>query len=292
MISKIKKAFKKYTLSELIRLIDMRYGLGAIESTIASNWFNPFATIWLNFRSFPLKQAFKIPVYLYGRPRMCCLSGNMLIEGTITSGMIHFNQSKSGSPSNMMVQSEISNRGTVIFRGKGAIGTGTKIFVDFGRILDIGSDFKITDMCNIGCLFGISIGAQSWIVHRCQILDSNYHFIANFTHGIVPRYGSPIKIGKGCWICNSSTITGGTVLPDFTIVASNSLVSKDFSDIPQSSLIGGIPAKFIMTGLRRVENSKIEREIIDFYKNHMNDIFKIPKDATLDEYSRLNEYKY
>ena len=47
-------------------------------------------------------------------------------------------------------------------------------------------------------------------------------------------------------------------MPDFTIVASNSLVGKDYSDIPESSMIGGIPAKLIATGFRKVENSKIE----------------------------------
>lgn len=46
---------KKY-LWELLSKINNRYGLGALELCLASNWFNPFATIYLNLRSFPFTQ--------------------------------------------------------------------------------------------------------------------------------------------------------------------------------------------------------------------------------------------
>lgn len=54
---------KKY-LWELLSKINNRYGLGALELCLASNWFNPFATIYLNLRSFPFTQAFKFPVWV------------------------------------------------------------------------------------------------------------------------------------------------------------------------------------------------------------------------------------
>lgn len=288
MIHKLMISFRRHTISEWIRLFDIKIGLGALETLFASNWFNPLSTIYLNFRSFSFTQAIKMPVFVYGRPRIYCLSGKMIIKKKITPGMIRFNQTKPGAPSNMALQSEINNRGTICFHGKGLIGTGNKIYVDFGKTLDLGAYFKITDMCNIGCFAGISIGAQSWITHRCQILDSNYHFVANFTHGIVPLYEKPITIGKGCWICNSSTITGGTIIPDFTIVASNSLVGKDFSNLPTSSLLGGIPAKHITDGVRRVENGTIIESLFDFYKKNPNNLFKIPQEATPDLYSQID----
>ena len=280
MIKRIKKAFQRYSWKELLREMDDRYGLAQLERLLFSNWFNPLATLWLCFRSFPLRQAIYLPVFVYGRPRLLCLSGMMRIEGRVKSGMIKFNNLVVGAPSIMSVQSEICNQGTIIFHGAGRIGTGNRIRVARHAILDIGAHFKIMDMCNIGCFQKILIGAQSWIVHRCQVLDANYHFVANFSKGIIPKWVKPIIIGKGCWICNTSTISGGTILPDFTIVASNSLVGKDMSAIPESSMIGGVPAKLIATGFRRVENRKIEEMIWQYYREHPEGMFVIPAEIT------------
>lgn len=101
---------------ELLSKINNRYGLGALELCLASNWFNPFATIYLNLRSFPFTQAFKFPVWVYGQPRLYSLNGNMLIEGKVKSGMIKFNKTNL-APNNMGVQSEIINKGKSFSRG-------------------------------------------------------------------------------------------------------------------------------------------------------------------------------
>ena len=42
--------FKTYTAKELIQVIDRKFGLGSIERFFASNWFNPFYTLYLNLR--------------------------------------------------------------------------------------------------------------------------------------------------------------------------------------------------------------------------------------------------
>ena len=209
----------------------------------------------------------------------------MKVEGKISFGMIAFNKTRPTSPSNMGVQSEILNQGLIIFHGRGVIGTGNKIRVAAKAVLDIGARFKITDFVNIGCYTRIDIGEQSWVVHRCQLLDANYHYIANFKKGIIPKWAKPISIGKGCWICNSTTVTGGAVIPDFTIVASNSLVNKDFSNIEQSSMIGGCPAKYLATGFRRVENPNCEHAISQFYFDNSDVIFHIPESMTPEKVS-------
>lgn len=282
---------KGLKLKEFIHRVDLKIGFSALERLLSKNWLNPFATVYLNLRSFPFVQAIKMPVWVYGCPRFYELSGKMVVEGKVSSGMIRFNQVKPGAPSNMSVNSEILNKGLIVFRGVGLIGTGNKIVVGSKGILDIGNNFKITDMCNIGCFKSIFIGEQSRIVHRCQIFDSNYHLVANFAKGIVSRQTKQIKIGKGCWICNNSTITGNVVLPDYTIVASNSLVNKDMSDVPESSMIGGTPAKLITTGFRKIENSKIENVIFKFYNETPDGIFRIPAEATMEEYSFVDKYK-
>lgn len=284
MVEFIRKVFRQYSLAQIFHIIDQRYGLGACESFLASNWLNIILTIYVNFRSFPVKQAWKLPLLLYGRPRLYSLSGRMEIKGKVRFGMIRLNNTSAGAPSLMSVQSEICNLGHIIFHGVGRIGTGTKIYVAQNGVLELGKNFKITDMCNIGCYNRITIDSESWITHRCQVFDSNYHYIANFAKKQVPPYLHTIQIGKGCWVCNSSTVTGNVIIPNYTIVASNSLVNKDYSSIPSGSLIGGIPAKLLASGFRRIDNSLIEREISSYYRKTPLEIYHIheftPNDAS------------
>lgn len=42
------------------------------------------------------------------------------------------------------------------------------------------------------------------------------------------------------------------------------------SSIPEESIIGGVPAKFISTGFRRVENSLFNKEIHQFFHHNPN----------------------
>lgn len=284
----ILQILKKYTFRELIRKIDNRYGLGRLETLMASNWFNPLATFYLNIRSFKLSHAWKMPIFVFGRPRFYNLSGRMEIEGRVSPGMIVFNRTRAGSPSIESLQSEIMNQGRIVFHGCGIIGTGNKIRVAKHGVLEIGQDFKITDMVNVGVFSRVIIGEKTRIAHRCQILDSNYHYVANLNNRTIPKCAKPITIGRECWICNSSTVTGGTTLPDFTIVASNSFVNKDFRHIGTEAIIGGIPAKLIKTGFRRIMNNEMETSLYYYYDKNPNCVFKIPENIMPETCSHDN----
>lgn len=237
------------------------------------NWFNPFCTFYLNFRCFPFRKAIKLPVYVYGRPKLYSLYGTMECVDRCYSGMIRFNQTNTSAPSLTATNSEIDHWGKIIFHGKCQIYTANKINTGINGVLELGNCTKIMSFCNITAYSNIKIGEQSWIVHRCQILDTNFHFIADFNKHRVKAIAHPITIGNYCWICNSTTVTGGAIIPNKTIVASNSLVGKDYSDIPEESMIGGIPAKFIATGYRKVENKKLEGRIIRYFNENPNEEF-------------------
>lgn len=259
------------------------YGIGRIERMMYSNWFNPFATLWLNLRSFPLSQSIRFPVWVYGRPKLRCLSGSMKVVGKVESGMVVFNQVRMMAPNLMTLQTEIVNQGTIEFHGPGIIGTGNKIVTYFGSILKLGSQFMIQDQVNIGCMKYISIGELSWITHRCQIFDSNYHYIVNLESHSIHNHTHPILIGNHCWIGNTSTITGGAEIPDYTIVASNSLVNKSINSVPEASIIGGIPAKLISSGYVRLYNSTIEKKCREYFKNITSEPFFMDKSATIND---------
>ena len=76
------------------------------ERFLSKNWFNPFLTFYLNLRSFPFGTAIKFPIFVYGRPKIWNTTGEIIIESTITSGMITLNKMDPWAPSLMTVLSD------------------------------------------------------------------------------------------------------------------------------------------------------------------------------------------
>ena len=50
----------------------------------------------------------------------------------------------------------------------------------------------------------------------------------------------PIAVSDGAWICANSTILGGVIIGERTVVAAHALVNRD---VPPESVVGGVPAK-------------------------------------------------
>lgn len=245
------------------------------------HWFNPIYTFYFNLVFFPFGQAIRFPVFVYGWPKLFSQYGRMECVGCCKTGMVRLNLTIGGAPQYSAGNIELNIWGKVIFRGKSIIGSGSKLIVGEHGVLDMGEGTKIMNGCNCTAYSEIRLGSQSWIVHRCQLLDTNFHYMADFKHGIVKRQAHPIVIGDYCWICNSTTITGGAVIPDKTIVASNSLVNKDMSSIPPESIIGGIPAKLVSVGYRRIENRKLESEVERYFMEHPEvDVYPLPDDVS------------
>ncbi len=247
-----------------------------IEKIISKRKINPILTIWLNFRCLPFSQARRFPIYVYGRAKLYNTSCKIIIEAPVKAGMIKFNYPNIWGPSIMDFQSEFNCSGKIIFKGGRYFGTGSKICIKPNATVEIGDHFKIADCVNIGCANYIKIGNKCRITHRCQIFDTNYHYLVSMKNRTIRRKTQTVNIGNSCWICNSSTISPGTILPDYTIVGSNSLVNKDFSDIPSYSLIAGIPAKYLCNGFIRLENCRFEEQVDEYFKTHQDNIFRIP----------------
>ena len=94
-----------------------------------------------------------------------------------------------------------------------------------------------------GCYFGISnnttleIGEGTIWAFNVSIQTSN-HDLLDRTKFI----GASVKIGRNCWLGNSSTILAGVELGDNVTVGANTVVTKSF---PSNVVIAGCPAKII-----------------------------------------------
>lgn len=229
------------------------------------NWIK---TIYLNFRLLPFSLAKKLPFIVYGNPVINSLSGKIVFKCPIRRGLVEVNVMHPFAPSLQTINSQICICGTLVIEGPVVIGRGCKILVAHSGVLVLGKNTLITDFVNISCWSKISVGQGVMISHRSQLLDSNQHYLFIESSRIIPDCRRRIIIGRNCWICNSSNISPGAVIPDNTVVASNSLVNKDISDLGNNIIVGGSPAKLLKRGVVRVCNLENEKSLFDYFSSN------------------------
>lgn len=85
-------------------------------------------SLWFNLYYFPIKQAIKIPIFIYN-PNYISKSGKIKIEAPIRKGMIHL-----GKYSCPMYNKGVKwdNKGTIIFKGPAIIGN--ESFISVGKM--------------------------------------------------------------------------------------------------------------------------------------------------------------
>jgi acetyltransferase-like isoleucine patch superfamily enzyme len=217
-----------------------------------------FKTILINFSCFSFPVAIKLPIIVSRYTRLKKI-GKILLEGKPSIGMITIGFAGDDFTLSKNMWNVINNRGVVIFRGKANVGIGSTIFVGKQGKLTFGENFTCNFNSKIICYEKITIGKTVRLAWDVQIFDTNFHYVENINTSSISPKNQEIRIGDFCWINNRTSIMKGTVINSYTIVASNSICNKNYEKIPQYSIIGGIPAKLLKSGYKRVFD--IEEEI-------------------------------
>lgn len=220
-----------------------------------------FYSLYFCYKYLPREQAVKLPI-------LFCKGGYAEIEN---DGKIILENSFFSKDSNKIYIGEETKdfdyqcertylhiAGELRIKGTLAIRRGVMIEV-CGKAI-FGNDIVFGSRTRLRVHNSIEIGDYVRIAHESQIFDTNFHFSEDVTKPGYYPISKPIKIGSFCWIGNRSTISKGTVLPDYSTVASNSLITKDYSDIPPYTLLGGTPAKILRNNFSRVFDTKREFE--------------------------------
>ena len=110
---------------------------------------------------------------------------------------------------------------------------------DCGKNITVGKHVFI----NMGCKFqdqgGITIDDGALIGHNVVLATLNHDINPDLRHSMIPK---PIFIGKNVWVGSNSVILPGVTIGDGAIIAAGSVVNRD---VPEKTIVGGIPAKFI-----------------------------------------------
>jgi acetyltransferase-like isoleucine patch superfamily enzyme len=131
----------------------------------------------------------------------------------------------------------IHPRGSLKIYGSVGIGRGSKILVENNALLVIGENTSITGASKIIAENEIHIGSNCMISWDVQIMDTDYHKI--YANGKISNSPSSIVIEDEVWIGSRATILKGVKIGKGSIIASDSVVTKN---VEPYTLVAGNPA--------------------------------------------------
>lgn len=117
----------------------------------------------------------------------------------------------------------------------------TPIYINYGKHINIGKNVFINFDCTFLALGGITIEDDVLIGPKVSLITENHPLNPQERNGLI---GKPIHIKKNAWIGASATILPGVTIGENAVIAAGAVVSKD---VPDNTVVGGIPAKFIKT---------------------------------------------
>ncbi|QYJ67303.1 acyltransferase [Flavobacterium litorale] len=214
----------------------------------------------------PFKQAILFPIIVSRHVSFHSLKGEIVLETAPKSGLvtIGFSGDDTIYPGKKFF---FKLDGKIIFKGKANLGVGSIIRVDKNGVLEIGDNLTTGHSVKIICSKYVKIGNTVRIAWESQVIDTNFHYLRNVENGEIKDRVGNIIIGDFVWVGNRSTVQKGTVLGNNTIVTSNSICNSNFSNLEKFSIIGGMPAKFIKSGIERIFDIDEEIAISKRFQN-------------------------
>ncbi|MNK44912.1 Maltose O-acetyltransferase [compost metagenome] len=117
----------------------------------------------------------------------------------------------------------------------------TPLYINYGKHINIGKNVFINFDCTFLALGGITIEDDVLIGPKVSLITENHPLNPQDRKGLICK---SILIKKNAWIGANATILPGVTIGENAVVASGAVVSKD---VPDNTVVGGIPAKFIKT---------------------------------------------
>jgi acetyltransferase-like isoleucine patch superfamily enzyme len=208
-----------------------------------------------------------MPIFIYGPIKFKCLSGKILLTGKIRPGLVKFGYDFTGFPkyNNTKI---LDLKGDIVFEGFAFISIGTLISAWEGATIIIGNGVMIGSGTVVKSVEKIEIGRYTRITDGCVIFDGDIHYIKDLETGSIKRNRGKIVIGNHCWINSNVTIGKNVTIPNYSIIAKQTIVNQSFKEKANYLFIGGIPAKIIKQGVQKIFSYDQEFELDrEFMKN-------------------------
>ena len=115
----------------------------------------------------------------------------------------------------------------------------TPFLTNFGRHITLGKNVFINHACSFLDLGGITIDDGVLIAPRVNLISESHPVELEDRNKLTVGH---IHIKQNAWIGAGATVLPGVTIGENSVVAAGAVVSKD---VPDNSIVGGVPAKFI-----------------------------------------------
>lgn len=184
-------------------------------------------TVVFNFTYFPIRTAVRFPVFLAGnvkvkncnrdsikfdklgvKPGLLCL-GLLDMEYTYTKPLF------------------LNLLGTMIIHGNGFhhFASGAIIYVGPNAVMEVGNNFSVSHDAKFYVREYLKIGDNNMWSYYNVVMDNDGHPIYD-KNGTLINENKPVVTGNNVWIGCRCTILKGTVIPDGSILGTNTIVRK------------------------------------------------------------------
>ena len=195
---------------------------------------------------FPLKVAATLPVLVCFRTRISEMHGEVILPEHAKTGTVRIGFGGVGIFDEKRSRTMWQVNGTVVFKGRAAIGHGSRISVNRGATLEFGDHFCITAESHIVSSKGIRFGDDVLMSWQCLVMDTDFHKI--WSGGTRVNENKEIVIGNHVWIGCRNTILKGVHIGDGCVIGAGSNVVKSID--ATNAVVGGNPAHVLKQDIR------------------------------------------
>ena len=198
---------------------------------------NYFQIIKYNlFSKYVIRNSIKSILFCY-RGSLLSIKCNSRIE--LNAPLIIGKKRVVGHKATTRLQMDCYSKLTV--NGTFCINEGAYVWITKSGHLTLNGGF-VNEGVTITCASNVYIGKGANIAREAVIRDYDGHYIEDLNY----RTSKPVRIGDNVWIGYRAMILKGVTVGDGSIVAANSVVTKD---VPSHCIVAGNPAKIIRTNI-------------------------------------------
>lgn len=203
---------------------------------------NLLATLKLNLKLLPLRQAFRFPIWVEGPlrveigPRAHLVLPTCAGKATVVIGSKHETY-KAGAG-----KGQFSLFGTWNVGGKVRIGVDSCLYIHDGANFTTGKEVYIARDSQIECACQVSLGDHV-LMGETYICDSSAHPVM---HGQeLQPMTRPISIAEGCYFGFRTMVLRGTHIPPNCVIGSGAVCTRDYATAHPDGhlLLMGVPAE-------------------------------------------------
>lgn len=192
-------------------------------------------TLRFNLHYFPLKQAVRIPAYVFWHTSFVEMGGSIHLNCPVQTGMMRIGPHTIGIK-DRKTRTLWQVRGGVEIDGSIHLGRGCRICVEEKALLKIGDHLHVTGETTIVCKQSITFGNDCLLSWDVMVMDTDFHHI--LSNGKEVNEPRPITIGNHVWIGMGTTILKGVRICDDVVVSANSNITKNLEE--SKCVYGGV----------------------------------------------------